>query len=105
MLIKYVQRDSPGGSVNKNLPSKTGDMGSISSLGRSHVLQSMCPCAATTEACALEPVLGNKRVVLTHSSKRKPTCSNEDPEQPQINKWGKNMCRTEPSSCLDFLRT
>ena len=43
MLIKYVQRDSPGGAVNKNLPSNAGDLGSISSLGRSHTLQTTKP--------------------------------------------------------------
>ena len=32
--------DFAGGSVVKNLPGNAGDMGSISGLGRSHILQS-----------------------------------------------------------------
>ena len=32
--------DFAGGSVVKNLPANAGDMGSISGLGRSHILQS-----------------------------------------------------------------
>ena len=37
----------------QNLLANAGDMGSISDLGRSHILQSNCPCATTTEVCML----------------------------------------------------
>ena len=38
---KYSQLQGfPGGSVGKNLPANTKDMGSITGPGRSHVLQS-----------------------------------------------------------------
>ena len=47
----------PGGSVVKNPPDRAGDMGSISDLGRSHMLwsheahapQLLSPCAAANE--------------------------------------------------------
>ena len=54
--------DFPGGPVIKNLPSNTGDMGSIPGLGRSHMpLGRLSLCATTPEAPSLEPVLHNKR--------------------------------------------
>ena len=65
----------------KNLPARAGDIGSSPGLGRSHMLRSnearapqllslhsgawepqlLSPCATTTEAARLEPVLRNKR--------------------------------------------
>jgi len=36
--------DFPGGPAVKNLPAKAGDTGSISGLGRSHVLQGNEAC-------------------------------------------------------------
>ena len=71
----------PGGAVDKNLPAKAGDTGSIPGLGRSHMLQSnkarvpqllslssracepqlLSPRATTTEPMRLEPMLLNKR--------------------------------------------
>ena len=39
-LIKIVQQDFLGGTVDKDLPANTGDMGSVAGLGRSHMLQS-----------------------------------------------------------------
>ena len=37
-IKNYNYLDFPGGPVVKNLPANAGDMGSISGLGRSHML-------------------------------------------------------------------
>ena len=53
--------------MDKNLLANAGDMGSIPGLQRSHMLwkptepQLLSPSAVTTEACAPEPVLRNKK--------------------------------------------
>ena len=74
------------------------DMGSISALGRLHMLWATKPCTATTDSALelthcnhrrLRPrAMINKRRHLnekpTHHNQRK--CSNEDPAQPNINK-------------------
>ena len=38
--IMKMQRDFPGGTVDKNPPANAGDMGSSPGLGRSHMPQS-----------------------------------------------------------------
>ena len=40
MEVKTTMRGFPGGQVVKNLPANAGDTGSISGLGRFHILQS-----------------------------------------------------------------
>ena len=85
---------SPRGSVVKNLPANAGDTGSIPGPERSHMLcnnqdhatqlLSLCfrareskllsPRTATTEACALEPVLCNKG----NQDNEKPVHHNEE---------------------------
>ena len=53
----------PGGPVVKNLPSNTGDMGSIPGQGTKipHAVGQGSPRAAATEAHALKPMLCNKK--------------------------------------------
>ena len=81
----------PGGTVVKNLQANAGDLGSIPSLGRSHMPRSkethapqlLNRCSRDQEsqllnlrAAGLEPILCNKR----HPSKRHPhTASREQP--------------------------
>ena len=75
----------PGGSMVKNAPSNAGDLGSIPSLGRSHMLQSNQACAPQLlSLCSrawdpqllslhtLEPVLCNKR---SHCNEKPADCS------------------------------
>ena len=64
--------DFPGGPVVKNLPSNTGDVGSISGWGTKipHAAGQLSPCATTTEPTrsgAREPQL---------EKKKKPSCHN-----------------------------
>ena len=47
--------DFPGGAVVKNLPANAGDTGSSPGLGRSHMLQSISPCATITEPALWSP--------------------------------------------------
>ena len=51
----------PCGSVVENLPANAGDMGSIPGLGGSHSQGATKPIHHNCWACALEPVLGNRR--------------------------------------------
>ena len=87
---------SPRGSVVKNLPANAGDTGSIPGPERSHMLcnnqdhapqlLSLCfrareskllsPRTATTEACALEPVLCSER---SHCNEKTSHFSEEEP--------------------------
>ena len=62
----------PGDPGAKNLPANAGDMGSIFGLGRSHMLQgSLSPCAMSTEACALEPLLQKR----SHQNEKSKSCN------------------------------
>ena len=57
----------------KNLPSNAGDMGSITGLGRFHMPQGNKAGAPQLERCP-------------QAATKDPTCCNEDPAQPKINK-------------------
>ena len=86
----------PGGTVVKNPPANAGDTDSSPGPGRS-------PCTTITEpvchnywACALEPVLHNRR----RHRNEKPAHRNEDPMQPKINKV--NKLKKKQNSDLDM---
>ena len=81
----------------KNLPANTGDMGSVLWARKiPQAMEQLNQCTTTTEPCALEPVLYNRRshhsekpkhynkLASTHHNKRKPTGSNKDPTQEKI---------------------
>ena len=61
-LHKKSMLDFPGGTVVKNSPANAGDMGLIPGLGRFHTRQNnSAQVPKLLSACALEPVLCNKR--------------------------------------------
>ena len=65
-------RGFPGGSVVKNLTASAGDMGSISDLGGSHMLQSnKAPVPHLLSLHALEPVYCNWRVAPLATTREK----------------------------------
>ena len=54
--------DFPGGTLVKNLPANAGNTGSSPRPRKiPHAAEQLSPCATATEACALEPVLRNKK--------------------------------------------
>ena len=67
-------RGFPGGSVVKNLPANAGDMGSVSDVGGSHMLQSnKAPVPQLLSLHALEPVHCNRRVAPLATTREKST--------------------------------
>ena len=94
-IKKSTNTGFPGGAVVRNLPASAGDTGSSPGPGISHIprsnlarapqllsLRSRAREPQLLKPVHLEPMLCNKR---SHCNK-KPTCSNEDPTQPKINK-------------------
>lgn len=81
---KDQEKDFPGGTMDENPTATAGATGSISALGRFHILQSneacgpqlLIPCTATTKACAPRAWLCNKRShcngELMHHTKEQP---------------------------------
>lgn len=53
--LKHRSRGFPGGSVSKNPPADSGDMGSMPGLGRTHTPRATEPGCHTTEPEFLEP--------------------------------------------------
>ena len=66
----------PGGPVVKNPPANAGDTGSTPGLGRSHIPRANKPVRHSYWACALEPVLCNKR---SHCNEKPSHCNREQP--------------------------
>ena len=83
----------PDGVVDKRLPSRAGDTGSVPGLGRSHTPQSIHTHAPQVlslhpRACALQqekPVHHNYRAAPTPTTRESPCKSKEDPAQTKIN--------------------
>ena len=82
-----IKRDLPGGTVDKNLSARAGDMGPISDLGRHHMPQSKQARVPQLLSPALEPVSRNYRapilqllnpVLKACAPQEKPTHHNED---------------------------
>lgn len=73
---KWGSRGFPGGPLIENLPSNSGDMGSIFGRGTKipHALEQLCPSTTTREAC------------LPQLEKAQPTCYSEDPVRPKNKK-------------------
>ena len=104
--LRQIRWDFPSSSVDKNLPASAGAQ------ARSLVQEDSTCCRATKpvhhkywahtlqllKPVHLEPVLHNERSHYSkkpvHRNQRKPTGSNNDPEQPKINK--KILCRCFP---------
>ena len=80
MLIKYVQRDSPGGAVNKNLPSNAGDLGSILGQGRPHT--PLGKEAGAPQLLSLHSRAHEQQPPSLHSATHKPAHSRVHKSQP-----------------------
>ena len=87
-LEKSGVLDFLGGPVVKNPPANAGDLGSIPGPGRSHMLQGSKPICHNYWACALEPVICNKR---SQCNEKPAQCNGESPLQ-RCNPV-KNKCR------------
>ena len=84
----------PGGLVVKNLPANAGDMGSIPGFRRiPHTSEKLSLCATSTEATRPRTCVSHRRSLCTaresspHCNWRKPSHSNEDPEQSKIHTY------------------
>ena len=87
-VLKQYLRDFPSGVVDKNLPAKAGDIGSVPGLGRFHMPQSNKACVPQTTGP--RPRAFSKR---SHCKEKPSTAikgspclrlSNKDPAQPKI---------------------
>ena len=105
-LIKRLQWDLLGGTVDESPPANAGDMGLIPVPARFHnATEQLSRCTATTEAVCcnnwsphLEPVFCSEkppqreacappqRAAPAHRNWRKPAQGDEDPVQPKINR-------------------
>ena len=91
-LRNGINRNFPGGPVVKNPPGSSEDMGSIPGPRRFHVSEGQLSLyAVTTEARAPRACVPQPRSHCnekpTCCKQSKPTCSNEDPAQPKINRF------------------
>ena len=59
-----------------NLPANAGDTGLIPDPGRFHLPQQSLPAAASSKACALEPVVQNMKI---HCSEKPAHCNKQQP--------------------------
>ena len=78
---KGQEQGLPLWSGVKNLPSNTGDMGSITGLGRFHMPRGNKAGAPQLERCP-------------QAATKAPACCNEDPVQPKINKYFKRKSKS-----------
>ena len=71
----YGLEDFPGGAADKNPPADIGDTGSISGLGRFHLLQGSWACVPQLlKPTRLEPVFCSKR---NHHNEKQVSCIEE----------------------------
>ena len=76
-----MRQDVPGGPVDKNQPANVGDTGSISGPEDPTCCKATKSMYHSNRACALEPVLRNKRSLCTAT--RESPCSYEELAQPK----------------------